>query len=110
MAVLSGGAPPARLRTIGRRGRQDTSSAVGWEERASLSRPSCSAGALQAASAEGSPLHFTAPPADTPIIQAHANYGIDAPYWLRNLIIGGVVCFLLSQAFLPLRWSIQPAI
>src|SRR5260370_10992685 len=35
---------------------------------------------------------------------------MDAPYWLRNLLIGGVVCLLLSRVSSPLGWLIQPAI
>jgi methylase of polypeptide subunit release factors len=39
-----------------------------------------------------------------------ADYGIDAPYVIRNLAVSGVVCVLIALAAPSLRWFFSPAI
>lgn len=43
-------------------------------------------------------------------VRERADYGIDAPYVIRNLAIGGLVCLLLGLASSSLRWFLSPAI
>jgi ubiquinone/menaquinone biosynthesis C-methylase UbiE len=39
-----------------------------------------------------------------------ADYGIDAPYVIRNLTVSGLVCLLIALALPSLRWFFNPAI
>lgn len=38
------------------------------------------------------------------------NYGIDAPYVIRNLLLAGLICGLIALASPSLRWFFTPAI
>jgi arsenite methyltransferase len=43
-------------------------------------------------------------------VRERADYGIDAPYVIRNLAISGLVCLLLGLGSSSLRWFFSPAI
>src|SRR5437764_30664 len=43
-------------------------------------------------------------------VREHADYGIDAPYVIRNLAAIGLACLLLALVSSPLRWLYSPAI
>jgi SAM-dependent methyltransferase len=42
--------------------------------------------------------------------RARPDYGVDAPYVIRNLTAGGLACLLLAIMWSPLRWLYSPAI
>jgi arsenite methyltransferase len=43
-------------------------------------------------------------------VRQRADYGVDAPYVIRNLAAGGLICLLLALGMPSLRWLYSPAI
>jgi len=43
-------------------------------------------------------------------VTQHPDYGIDAPYVIRNLAVGGLICLIVALGSSSLRWLYSPAI